>query len=106
MRLFFQSTVISSPFWSKYSTKQSVLNSRSIYISLPEWKTQINIAVQNIRILLLIKQQIWSESKRSDNCNLTYSIMDGSFVLRIWSVRIQGIDISMGNCNDRSFHNR
>lgn len=27
----------------------------------------------------------------------SYSIMEGSLVSRIWSVRIQGIDISMGN---------
>jgi hypothetical protein len=36
----------------------------------------------------------------------TYSIMDGSFVLKIWSVRIHGIDISMGNCNETSVHNK
>lgn len=27
----------------------------------------------------------------------TYSIMEGSFVSRMWSVRIQGMDISIGN---------
>ena len=39
-------------------------------------------------------------------CSITYSIMDGSFVLKIWSVRIHGIDISMGNCNETAVGNK
>ena len=34
-----------------------------------------------------------------DVCGIqTYSIMAGSLVSRMWSVRIHGIDMSMGNC--------
>lgn len=32
-----------------------------------------------------------------DAARYTHSIMDASFVSRMWSVRIQGMDISMGN---------
>ena len=39
-------------------------------------------------------------------CSITYSIMDGSFVLKMWSVRIHGIDISIGNWNENSVHNK
>lgn len=39
-------------------------------------------------------------------CTCTYSIMEASFVSRTWSVRIQGMDISMGNCNHQMIRSK
>lgn len=56
-------------------------------------------------IMQFVKKNNNSFTPIEQSCTLfirytcTYSIMEASFVSRTWSVRIQGMDISMGNYN-------
>lgn len=75
-----------------YSTHSCDSKSRNIYFpshvkkTVHHWPTLLHNKIPSPSTCTVPPQPIGS-----------YSIMEGSLVSRIWSVRIQGMDISMGN---------
>lgn len=82
----------SSITFSEWESKTKVLSKSIVYHAIC-YKKKISYTYRTVLCLptcsLFIRY----------TCTCTYSIMEASFVSRTWSVRIQGMDISMGNCN-------